>query len=83
MFYLCVTFLTFLYTLFYDTCFLRLTRVRALPQASIYVTRICIVIHATARASFSGSSLQAPSCERLAFSDRPCRIDHVVVDWSC
>ena len=52
----------------YDTCVLRLTRVRAQPQASISVTRVCIVFHATAYASLSGSSLQAPSCERLANS---------------
>ena len=51
-----------------DTCVLRLTHVRAQPQASISVTRVCIVFHATAYALFSGSSLQAESCERVANS---------------
>ena len=46
--------------------------VRAQPQASIYVTRVSIVF-ASAYASFSGSSLQAPSCELRPLFD----------DWSC
>ena len=37
---------------FFVICILRLTCVRAQPQASIYVTRVCIVFHATAYASF-------------------------------
>ena len=36
----------------YDTCALRLTRVRAQPQASKSVTCVCIVFHATAYALF-------------------------------
>ena len=41
----------------HDSCVLRLTRVRAQPQASISVMRVCIEFHATAHAFFSGSSL--------------------------
>ena len=45
----------------FDTCaYLRLTRVRAQQQASIYVTR-----------------------EHSPLFDYPCRIDYVVVGWSC
>ena len=62
----------------YDTCVLRLTRVRAQPQASKSVSRVCTC-------SFSDSSLQAPSCERVANSLR-CLCtsggDHVALDRS-
>ena len=34
----------------YDSCVLRLTRVRAQPQASKSVTRVCVVFHASAHA---------------------------------
>ena len=50
-----------------DARALRLSRVRAQPQASISVMRVCIVFHATAYAIF-GSSLQAQSRERVANS---------------
>ena len=60
----------------FDTCALRLTRVRAQPQASIYVTGVCIVFFFF---WLESASTRASS----ALIDCPCRIDHVVVDWSC
>ena len=52
----------------YETGVLRLSRVRARPDARMSVLRVCIVFHATAYASFPGSSLQAPPCECVASS---------------
>ena len=54
----------------HNTAVLRLTRVRALPYARMSVLRVCITYHATAFASFSGSSLQTPLeavCEEALF----------------
>ena len=52
----------------YDTCVLRLTRVRAQLLASMSVSRTCFIARVAALLSFSGSSLQAPSSERAANS---------------
>ena len=45
-----------------DTCVLRLTRVRAQPQASKSVSRACVMFHATAYTSFSCPSRPQPTC---------------------
>ena len=67
----------------FHTCVLRLTRVRARPDARMSVSRVCIMFRVASHALFfSGSSLQAPSCERLPTLDCSCRSDLVVVDRS-
>ena len=51
-----------------NTCVLRVTNIRARPHARMSVSCVCITFHSTAYAFFSGSSLQAALCERVANS---------------
>ena len=50
----------------FHTCVLRLSRVRARPHARSSVSRGCIM-STSLHMLFSGSSLQAQSCERVSF----------------
>ena len=73
-------------TSFYGTSVLRLTRVRAQPQKPACPSRVSASCPTSLHCSlFSGSSLQAPSCERCCQPlDCPCtnRSDLVGLDAS-
>ena len=62
---------------FYDTCVLRLTRVRAQPQASKSVTRACIVFHAIAYALFQAQFCTHRLASVLPTLDCSCKRGHV------